>query len=53
MFVPYHVLYITANGWFQFHDAAMGLQSLQDHGVIHGIAIFLLFINDCCTCFAV
>jgi hypothetical protein len=53
MFVLYHVLYIAANGWFQFHDAAMGFQSLHDHGAIHGIAIFLLFINDCCACFAV
>lgn len=36
MFVPYHDLYIAANGWFQFHDATMGLQSLHDHGLIHG-----------------
>ena len=37
MFVPYyHVLYIVAYGWFQFHDAATGLQSLHVHGVIHG-----------------
>jgi len=36
MFVPYHVLCIAADGWFQFHDAAMGLLSLHDHDVIHG-----------------
>ena len=36
MFVPYHVLCIAANGWFQFHNAATGLQSLHNHGVVHG-----------------
>jgi serine/threonine protein kinase len=39
MFVPYHVLciaLIAADGWFQFYDAATGLQSLHEHGVIHG-----------------
>jgi hypothetical protein len=36
MFVPYHVLCIAADDWFQFHDAATGLQSLHDHNVIHG-----------------
>ena len=37
MFVPYHHdPYIAAYGWFQFHDAATGLQSLHVHDVIHG-----------------
>jgi hypothetical protein len=35
MFVSYYVLCIAANGWFQFYDAAIGLQSLHDHGMIH------------------
>jgi serine/threonine protein kinase len=36
MFVPYHDRCIAADDWLQFHDAATGLQSLHDHGVIHG-----------------
>jgi hypothetical protein len=35
-FVPYHVLCIAANGWRQFLDTAVGLQSLHKHGVVHG-----------------